>query len=590
MKFRYDINGLRAISVLGVLFFHAGIESFSGGFLGVDTFFVISGFLITSHIIRDFDSESFSLVNFYMRRARRIMPALIVTMIVTTLASLYFMLPYDLKNFGQSLVSTSLGANNILLYLTSGYWSLAAEFKPLYHTWSLGVEEQYYFIVPLLFICFFSRGIYQYVFILLFSVSWLVSLFSNNLEFDFLSITNRFWELCAGSLLAMYYPKIRYKNDCISFLGLALIIFSFLEPYCFSSVQAIYSIVPLVGAILVIAFSKSNGLVESLFRNKVFLILGFSSYSIYLLHQPLLSFFRLYHEAETSVFSEFLVVLVSIPCGIAMWKYIENVFRNENYLSNRAFVSVVLLSLVSLLSFGLILHKTYGLQAIDSFAKYSYGNNPQRYADRPYQYAKEEFETSFKKMLIIGDSFGRDFANAVSESGLTEGYEVIYLHDYFADTKISRKLSSSADVVFWVSSEGKAHHLGEEGDLIKRSTAEKLELDKYASDYLYIGTKNYGFNNNFVKHLDWVSSVNYMVDISHSSLRANEIQSEIFGDKYVDLISLTRNNDLTRIFTDEHKFISFDTDHITRSGAVYIGNLLLNDPRISNYKLMKGGL
>ena len=157
MQFRNDINGLRALAVLPVLFFHAGLSGFSGGFLGVDVFFVISGFLITSNIIKSQSNGAFSIVSFYGKRARRILPPLILTLLVTLILSFIFMLPYDLKNLGQSLVATSFGANNILLYLTSGYWSLAAEFKPLYHTWSLGVEEQYYIIIPIVFIIFFNK-------------------------------------------------------------------------------------------------------------------------------------------------------------------------------------------------------------------------------------------------------------------------------------------------------------------------------------------------------------------------------------------------------------------------------------------------
>ncbi len=132
-----------------------------------------------------FNTGSFSIIKFYDRRIRRIMPALMFTMLLTTFASFFFMLPYDLKNFGQSLVSTSLGANNILLYLTSGYWSLAAEFKPLYHTWSLGVEEQYYFIIPIILMLSFLKGTYRYVLSFLFIASWFLSLISKNVEFDF---------------------------------------------------------------------------------------------------------------------------------------------------------------------------------------------------------------------------------------------------------------------------------------------------------------------------------------------------------------------------------------------------------------------
>lgn len=144
MHHRNEIDGLRALAVVPVLLFHAGFDTFSGGFVGVDIFFVISGYLITTIIIEDMEQKRFSIVNFYERRARRILPALFLVMLVCIPFSWFWMLPDPLENFGQAIVATTLFSNNILLYITSGYWELASEFKPLLHTWSLGVEEQYY--------------------------------------------------------------------------------------------------------------------------------------------------------------------------------------------------------------------------------------------------------------------------------------------------------------------------------------------------------------------------------------------------------------------------------------------------------------
>ena len=148
MKYRPEINGLRALAVVPVILFHAGFELFSGGFVGVDMFFVISGYLITTILIEDIQNKRFSIVNFYERRARRILPALFFIMLVCIPFAWKWMLPDPLENFGQSLVAATLSANNILLFLTSGYWHFTSEFKPLIHTWSLGIEEQYYIFFP----------------------------------------------------------------------------------------------------------------------------------------------------------------------------------------------------------------------------------------------------------------------------------------------------------------------------------------------------------------------------------------------------------------------------------------------------------
>ncbi|MEZ9106784.1 acyltransferase family protein [Vibrio cyclitrophicus] len=586
MKFRYDINGLRALATVGVLFFHAGVETFYGGFLGVDVFFVISGFLITSNIIKEVDSDSFSLKVFYDKRARRILPALTFTMLITTLLAFYFMLPYDLKNYGQSLFATSFGANNILLYLTSGYWSLASEFKPLYHMWSLGVEEQYYFIIPILFVLLYGNVSFRKTIFILFLISWMISLYTVNKEFDFLIITNRFWELCTGTLLALYYSRFKFKSDILSFIGVCMIVFSYILPFYFSEKQAIYSLVPVIGTVLIIVFSKPYGYINRFFSQKIIFYFGLSSYSVYLLHQPILSFLRLSHEGKTPVSSEVFFVLLSIPLGILMWKFIEVPMRNPKKISNKLFYSLILTCILSLSSLGFMMHKSYGFQYASWNSKYSYGVNPQDYADTPYKLQSDSFQTDKPKMLIIGNSFARDFLNVLTESEVTTGYEVVYLFSYYADLTVSRNLASNADVVFFVSSAGKSNRMEDEVDLLERTLKVKVELDNFvAGDYYFVGTKNYGYNNNFTKIFDWDKSKNYLVNINKSSIDANNIQSEIFREKYIDLLSLTRNRDKTRLFTDGHKFISFDTNHITKDGAVYLGGLLLQNEIISEILL-----
>ena len=149
MKYRAEIDGLRALAVLPVILFHAGFEWFSGGFVGVDVFFVISGYLITTIIISEMAEGKFSIVNFYERRARRILPALFFVMAACLPFAWVWLTPNDLKDFGQSLVAVSTFSSNILFWLESGYFDRAAELKPLLHTWSLAVEEQYYILFPI---------------------------------------------------------------------------------------------------------------------------------------------------------------------------------------------------------------------------------------------------------------------------------------------------------------------------------------------------------------------------------------------------------------------------------------------------------
>ena len=189
-KYRPEVDGLRAIAILPVMFFHTGLPNFKSGLIGVDIFFIISGYLITSLIYKEASNKKFSLKNFYLRRIRRLLPALFLMMVITIPISFYLMQPYHLENFGQSLVATSLMSNNFLLYLTTDYWSPYAEFKPLLHTWSLGLEEQFYLIYPIFLLSIFAVPLAKIlkVYIGIIVLSFLFSLFiikTGNLEANF---------------------------------------------------------------------------------------------------------------------------------------------------------------------------------------------------------------------------------------------------------------------------------------------------------------------------------------------------------------------------------------------------------------------
>jgi len=156
-KYRPDIDGLRAVAVLSILFFHVGIKHFSGGYVGVDIFFVISGYLITSIIVRELTAGEFSIARFYERRVRRILPALTVVVVATLLAGLVLLNPAQLEDLGRSATATSVFSSNIFFFLGSGYFDGSSELKPLLHTWSLAVEEQYYIFFPFLLIVIAKR-------------------------------------------------------------------------------------------------------------------------------------------------------------------------------------------------------------------------------------------------------------------------------------------------------------------------------------------------------------------------------------------------------------------------------------------------
>jgi len=233
MDYRREIDGLRALAVLPVILFHAGFETFSGGFVGVDVFFVISGYLITTIILAELEQGKFSIVNFYERRARRILPALFLVMLVCIPFAWFWLLPSDMKDFSKSLVAVSVFASNILFWRESGYFDTAAELKPLLHTWSLAVEEQYYVLFPLFLMLFWKLG-KRWILVTLgvvFVASLAVAQWAayEKQAAAFYLLPTRGWELLIGAFSAFYLSKVNREefgkglSEVAGWLGVALI-------------------------------------------------------------------------------------------------------------------------------------------------------------------------------------------------------------------------------------------------------------------------------------------------------------------------------------------------------------------------------
>ena len=257
MKYRAEIDGLRALAVVPVILFHAGFELFSGGFVGVDVFFVISGYLITTILIEDLENKRFSLVSFYERRARRILPALFFVMFVCIPFAWMWMLPIQMKDFSQSLVAVSLFASNVLFWRKSGYFDAAAEEKPLLHTWSLAVEEQYYVLFPIFLILAwrFGKNRVFWMIVVMAAISLLLSEWGwrNKATANFYLAPTRAWELFAGSIAAFIVQKNGVqKNNFLALLGLAAIIFSIFAYDESTPFPSVYALVPVLGVVLLV--------------------------------------------------------------------------------------------------------------------------------------------------------------------------------------------------------------------------------------------------------------------------------------------------------------------------------------------------
>lgn len=339
MNYRPEIDGLRALAVLPVMLFHAGFETFSGGFVGVDVFFVISGYLITSIILLERAAGTFSLRSFYERRARRILPALFLVMAICVPFAWLWLLPDDLKDFSQSLVAVSLLSSNILFSHQSGYFDAASELKPLLHTWSLAVEEQYYVLFPLFIILAWQLGRRWMVGLL--GMIAVVSFTAAQLgEFSapaatFFLLPTRGWELAIGAFIAFYFVRPRQLElsaplrQTASAVGLMMIlypIFMFSRGTPFSS---FYALIPTIGAALIIMFATPATIVGAALGSKVVVGLGLISYSAYLWHQPLLVFYRHSSLMEPRASILLLLCFAAIVLAYFSWRFVELPFRQK---------------------------------------------------------------------------------------------------------------------------------------------------------------------------------------------------------------------------------------------------------------------
>lgn len=575
-KFRDDINGLRALAVLPVLLFHAGLSSFQGGFLGVDVFFVISGFLIAGQIHRDVCAGSFSFLHFYDSRARRILPALLVVALVTSLAALFLMLPYSLKNYGQSLVATMLSANNILLLQTSGYWSIEAGFKPLYHTWSLAVEEQFYLLAPIvIFLCFRltryrTAGIVA-VCALLLASSWMASALIEEREFTFLMLTTRAWELLVGALLAFTATSARERPN-LALFGLALLLIAYVFPHALGSNQAIVVALPVIGTALVIRYCSPASLPGRLLSLKPLAIIGLISYSIYLWHQPILAFLRLASMESPSPATQVIFSMLAIPLGYLSWRFVEQKFRDRQWMPTRHFYAAACGTTVLLIAGGLGLHRSYGLVAWAP--QYSYGEDPKVYVERPFALRFAGFHANGgQRVLVVGNSFARDFINMLNETGYGAGRDVVYWEGdclHRSNDLLESLLAQAQLVVF-------AQNWGRPGsnprDVDDAFSCYQELRSKSRARVVVLGAKNFGWNNDFVRTKPGsLDNREHRVYPLESVIRFNKAAQALIGPDFLDLMEAVMDREgRVPIFTSGGRFITYDTNHLTRDGAAFVG-------------------
>ena len=377
LQYRPEINGLRALAVVPVILFHAGFAQFGGGFVGVDVFFVISGYLITGIILSDMDQGSFSLINFYERRARRILPALFLVMGFTAIVAWFWLVPRDMEKFAQSVIAVSTFSSNILFSGEQGYFDSPVELRPLLHTWSLAVEEQYYIIFPAFLMLIWSLGNARILaMIVLISIGSFALIYSDVFRSNavFYLLPTRAWEILTGAVAAFFFNRYREKkiskgvNELVSFSGLIFItyaVFAFDDKTPFPSVQAL---VPVIGTLLVIMCAQSGTLTAQILGHRILVGIGLISYSAYLWHQPIFAFLKYRSVEQPSALLIGALIVMSFGLAYFSWRFVEEPFRKKDVFSSKSILWFGLTGTMVFIVFGFVGTATGGFA--DRFSGY----------------------------------------------------------------------------------------------------------------------------------------------------------------------------------------------------------------------------
>ena len=627
MVYRKEIDGLRAIAVMSVILFHAGFEWFKGGYIGVDVFFVISGYLITSLIVSERMENNFSLVKFYERRARRVLPALFFIMLVSIPCAWLLMLPYQLEDFAKSILAVCVFSSNILFWRESGYFSEATELKPLLHTWSLSIEEQFYLFFPLGLLAVWRFGLKKMA-----QISTVICLLSLCLAewmaekgiivANFYLMPTRAWELLIGSLVALYLLRAK-RTGCKldefgSVLGIGMIVYSVLMFDKTSSVPGLMALIPTLGTALVLIFAVQGTIINTILSTPWMVGLGLISYSAYLWHQPMFAFARLWMPSPSYRAVLFLgLILATLFLAWLTWLFVERPFRLKSAFSRRqvfsgiavsmaVFCSLAVMGIIGQGGFNRFPEKDRKLLAVNPI-------NLGRYTEKTF---KQMRGNSFKqdagtlRVAIIGDSLAEDLVNMIVENGYMSTAQIVT----FTITAQCPKYLGGADVAALYSQHGEYYNkeycdknsniaesvgLARSADVVVLAASwRKWEVEriletllaydlKPEKKFIIIGPKSFGaISVRSYIDLSETERIHVRNPIPANVLIANSILRDALPPTiFVDVISILCGNGATcPVFTPRGELISYDGVHFTPEGARFAGERVFEHLTLSKLK------
>lgn len=576
-NYRYGLDVLKGLAIIAVVLYHAGWCK--SGYLGVDLFFVLNGYLVIPKVLRDIEERRLHYFSFLEKKIFRLLPIVLLVSGLSLAIGYWGMLPHDLRFLSEETVAASVFMNNVLQAITTqNYWAAIYQ-KVLMHTWFLGVLFQFYVVFPLLMLL--MRRWMKVSLIVLTLISLLLYLLPiDSIGDKYYLLPYRFFEIAIGGLVAVRSPKISRSLKYISFLGLLFMIFfgaftigerampynlvggtnSIRESFLPREVLVILTV--LFAVLSCLQYRSEKKWTDLASHSKMIAPLGRMSLSVFLWHQPLFAFYRYFFADELS--SGMLICLIGLALLLSVFTY--------NYIEKRITINRIsrlclILSFLIVNAFALWIYQKGGIvRDIPELDIIEGATDPmffENYTDRIYEYDHEfTQDKSKKKILVIGNSFARDFANILLESPLKDSIQLSY-HYGIEDCPLSRV--RQCDRIYFF---GWKHE-------VPSDIWQNLKQD---SEIWGIGTKNHGTSNGiFYKNRYRGDYFSQRTTIRQDFYTINNLLHKEWQDKYVDLLRLTLQSDsVVPVFTPSLYFITYDSYHLTPSGTRYYGQLLFD--------------
>lgn len=565
------IDFLKGIAIIAVVLYHLGISGY--GYLGVDLFFVISGYFVVLGLTKNFSQEKFSYWSFINKRLARLWPGLILISAVSLGLGYYFMLPLHYKLNCESVIGTITFTNNFIQYITSGgYWAPDNELKPLMHTWYIGILMQFYIIIPFVFVIaklcakqWENAAFYILTALSLLSLLLYLSPYLTEAQ-NFYLLPSRFFELGSGGLLAIILAddkrdskSVRAYIFCIILVLTSIIIFS-------SAIDANKLRLTIIVALSVIMvccsqfFSITSGLQRIL---SPITFLGVASYSLYLSHQVFFAFYRYIVNNLFAPFTNLWLLIATIAIGIIFYYILEKPFsgyiakkKSNSYRLN--LVSLFLALIITSISFNY--YKQNGLvRDVPELSLYVGQNNqtPDQYNDFPHNLNSDFKNNGRQNIFVIGDSFGRDWVNILMEAGVDSMYNISYT--MYVDKNTKDRLSN-ADYVF----------VATNLPFFESYNYHEIYPELFSRNFWRVGLKS--FSTNFLGNIYRKRNSSGYYDTTGKendyAKNINLFEKAYFKDNFIDMMApITQKDGTVRLFTKDKMLITQDGIHLTKAGA-----------------------